>query len=147
MSGGFHRINGARKSVEVYDAFSNKWSKMPCMVEERFNHASVSYKNKIIMIGGAFYRSIQCEMYDSFSETFVRIRNCFFEPGLHLYKQYVMIGTKISMFQWTMWEQKYVVFDIEKEEFTEEKELNFPSNNLYSTDNLIHYHCHRLPHL
>ena len=108
------------KTVEVYDPYVNQWSQMPDMLETRYYHASVSIKNKLFMIGGS---TTQCEVFDSFSNKFANIK-----PVLPIYKyaglptQYVTLGSKIKMFD--RFSLDAVVFDIEKEDWSEEKGLD-----------------------
>ena len=107
-------------TVEVYDHCANEWSRMPDMLQGRFNHASVSIRNKLYMIGGTLNR--QCEVFDSFSNKFAYIK-----PVLPIYKfdwiqtQYVTIGDKIKIYNGRSLDA--AVFDVEKEEWSEEKGL------------------------
>ena len=52
VSGGLNNNGPDLNTVEIYDHCSNEWSRLPDMIEKRRNHASVSIKNKLYMIGG-----------------------------------------------------------------------------------------------
>ena len=71
VTGGFTRRQYL-KSVEAYDYYENKWNYLPNMIEERNSHASVSMGNKMFVIGG--WNNINCEVFDSFSRTFTKIK-------------------------------------------------------------------------
>ena len=63
---------GYSNSVEAYDYHENKWNYLPNMIEERNSHATVSMGNKMFVIGG--WNNINCEVFDSFSRTFTKIK-------------------------------------------------------------------------
>ena len=59
------------KSVEAYDHHVDKWTYLPEMIEEIFNHAAVSMGNKLFVIGETYY--INCQVFDSYSRKFTII--------------------------------------------------------------------------
>ena len=103
-------------SVVVYDHCVDELSQMPRMRGGRYNHASMSIRNKLYMIGGS---NTQCEVYDSLSETFDFIKSI-----LPVYKhvwckaQYVGIGNKIKIFNKIS--RDVAVYDIEENEWSED---------------------------
>ena len=113
--------NQALNSVEVYDHCAEKWSKMADMLEGRYDHASVSIRNKLYMIGGI---TKKCEVFDSFSQKFAYIK-----PILSTYEylrfktQFVTTGSKIKIFN------KYLlsgaVYDVEHGKWLEMEEQDF----------------------
>ena len=134
VSGGTNKNNSDEKSVEVYDQSANDWSLMPSMIEGRHGHASVSIRNKLYMIGGNVRQyEPTCEVFDSFSRVFVNI-----EPSPKslwrnqwLTTPYVTLGKKIVFLYKPFLEPYYFfyLFDIEKEEWTEDLSWNFVEGN------------------
>ena len=110
-----------KKTVEVYDQCSNEWSQLPNMIEARSGHASVSIKNKLYVISGIGTR--QCEVFDSFSRVFVRILPEMPLLGLRnrIEPMCAALGSKIIIFRSLRLEEN-VLFDVEKEEWSEVKE-------------------------
>lgn len=88
-SGGW-KLLGNLNSVEAYDHYENKWTNLPCMIEKRRYHASVTISNKLFVVGG--YRKSTCEVFDSFARRF-----CYIKHVLHLvlisiiFKQFVEV--------------------------------------------------------
>ena len=60
VSGGYD--NGELNTVEAYDHVADIWTNMPEMINRRFNHKSVAFKNKLFFLMGS---SPNSEMYDS----------------------------------------------------------------------------------
>ena len=109
VSGGSDINRHDLKSVESYDAFADEWSRMPNMIESKYNHCSVVVKDKLFVIGRK-----SCEMFDSFCKKFVAVKvplytNCC---------KSVAIGNKIVVFQ----EQRSFVFcyDVDKKRWSKE---------------------------
>ena len=153
VSGGIHK-SGHRhffedgtteRSVEAYDHCRDRWVEMPDMIERRYDHASVSIKNKLYMIGGS---AATCEVFDSFSGIFVRIKS----PATPLYKhgwrsmvnsrhnglttlKCVVLGRKIMFFDRDL--LKPHVFDVEDEEWSENLNWNPASNIVNENPNFI----------
>ena len=125
MQGGY--LN-SRKSVEVYDPSSNRWSMMPDMLEGRQSHSSVSIRNKIYMIGG---HSRNVEVFDRSSNKFVQIN-----ISLPQFKQSVLIGKTVYMFNDDA--DSFFLFDVDKTELSEVKEVT-------SLNSLCHYCCVKIP--
>ena len=90
---------------------------MPDMLVRRFEHVSVSVKNKLYMIAAGV---TQCEMFDISSQQFT-----FIEPIVANYSsfatEYVTVGNKIRIYNGKSLVS--AVFDFEKEEWCEENEL------------------------
>ena len=96
LSGGVN--NGVVvKTAEAYDHCSDEWSRMPEMLEARRNHASVSIKNKLFMMGGS---PNQCEVFDSCNQNFAYLK-----PMLPIYNfpefqtKCFTMGNKIMVFK------------------------------------------------
>ena len=108
-----------RKTVEKYDYFSNEWSRMPDMLNERSGHALVAVKNKLYAIGGRLIsgRSCrECEVYDNLSKKFV-IVNHVFPLSEHIYNvpQWFTMGKSIAIFGP---DYQIAVYDVEDDEWT-----------------------------
>ena len=92
---------------------------MPDMLEARSDHASVSIKNKLYVIGGS---SKQCEVLDSFSRKFIYIKPI---SNIYEYKRFktqcVTMGNSIKIFNKDSLDA--AVYDVEEEEWCEEKGL------------------------
>ena len=120
VTGGEIRGGLSRKSVEVYDPSSNKWSNMPDMLEGRQWHASVSIRNKIYIIGGQ--QSNNVEVFDSFSNKFTYVN-----ISLPQFKQNVLIGNKVYMFNDDA--DYFFLFDVDKTELSEKKGVILPNGH------------------
>ena len=123
VSGG-ERDTLSSKTVEVYDHCSNKWSRMPDMLERRTFHASVGIKNKLYMIGGS---SKECEVFDSFSQKFSYIKSAF---PCYEFCSFSLFSTKYATISNTI--RIYVgrnsyatVLDVETEEWSDENGIKF----------------------
>ena len=120
LSGGYDNTSRIIKTVEVYDHCANEWSRMPDMLEARRNHASVSIKNKLYMIGGD---SSQSEVFDTCSQKFAHLK-----PMLPIYDfpeyqtKCFTVGNKIFVFKKHL--RNAAVFDVDKDEWSGEKDLN-----------------------
>ena len=117
VTGGFIRVQHlmlrSTNTVEIYDHFSNKWSPMPEMIEEKCYHDSVSIGSKLYVIS---YESC-CEVFDYFSNVFVRILNRMPRSWFSGVKC-LSIGNKIITISDRSF-YKYVEFDVEKQEWSE----------------------------
>ena len=132
MSGGIDE-----KSVEAYDYYENKWTYLPNMIEERYDHASVSISSKLFVIGG--YDSSSCEIFDIFERKF-----CYIKTSLELgrytdYVQAVCIGTEVIVFGNDYDEYKTKVF-IYNDETNEWKFIDCEYLNSKSGTSCIKYH-------
>ena len=92
LSGG-HPFKHAR-SVKYYDPCCNDWTDAPNMVEERHQHASVSIKNKIFMIGGS--GSITSEVFEN--NAFCLIKSSPFVQS-NYDRRALAVGNKIVLFR------------------------------------------------
>ena len=121
------------KTTQAFDFFANEWSPMPDMLEARYNHASVSIRNKLFVINDSSDNDF-CEMYDSFSGKFV-----FIKPvsqfnnrwGVFPMIPLVTMGNKLIVF--TLNYENYdelplkpVEYDIEADRWTVKKEVKLP---------------------
>ena len=108
------RLRNGTRTVQVYDHFSNKWSRMPDMLSARAHHASVSVANKLYMVGGNTRR---CEVFDYFTNKFVNIEDKLpiYNP-IDLLQQNVTIGNKIWLLNGRTLQA--VIFDIENEKWS-----------------------------
>ena len=100
-------VSGAEKknskTVEAYDYYENKWSRLPDMIEGRSSHGSVGLGNKLFVIGGYYSRILfttsSCEVFDSNSNVFTQIKSKFFQDRFRLgCCQVVSVGFKIVVF-------------------------------------------------
>ena len=117
VSGGMDLEIQELKRVEAFDHCANEWSQMPDVLGVRYNHASISIRNKLYMVGGS---SEQCEVFDSLNRNFVYIKSPAFNyKGLKTPN--VAIGNKIGFYNEDSFDA--VVFDFETGEWSEEKDL------------------------
>ena len=128
VSGGcklFHREKF--KTVLVYDHCSDEWSQMPDMLERRNDHASISIRNKLYMMGGSSQR---CEVFDTFSRKFAYIK-----PTWSIYKyddfptQHVTVGNKIRIYNEHSLDA--AVYDVERDEWSVEKGMELGMEPFY----------------
>ena len=121
VSGGNNR--GSLNSVEAYDHVADMWSYMSNMVEGRYNHISVTVKNKLFILGGSMFHSepeIFCEMYDSRCNKFIAVKP---PPNSLTFdilnpESVISIGSKIAVFGDQT--DTILFYDVEKEEWSEE---------------------------
>ena len=111
VSGGY---NGQElNTVELYDAYSDSWTPMPNMIEERSHHSLVSLKSKLFAIGGANLNT-NCEVFDKTSNMFV----AFETPKFHSHDvTAVSIASKIFVFQ--DFEDYVLCYDVDKDVWSE----------------------------
>ena len=124
VSGGvlIERSHHPTNTVECYDHASNAWLPMPPMLEGRNSHGSVSIRSKLYIISN---HDQVCEQFDFFSNVFVRVQNSM--PNNYLMStdvNCVSIGNNIIAFIGFSLE-KYVVYDTEKQEWSEMFENTF----------------------
>ena len=109
-------------TVEVYDHVANTWSYMPNMVEERYCHSSVAYKNKLFAIGSIIgVGMISCEVFDSACKKFVFLKQ---KPNSVMFSlsnivQTLSIGSKLITLGHSS--ETAICYDVEKDEWTEER--------------------------
>ena len=118
VSGGFN-INDSLKIVEAYDHVGDTWSSMPNMIENRFGHKSVAVKNKLFIVGGI--NTVSFEVYDSNTEKFSLLK----EPQLGIRKvlyepmEALTVGRKIFVFKVFMYKTSVLIYDLDKNEWSE----------------------------
>ena len=113
VSGGSSKTNELR-SVEFYDHCANEWKRMPDMLQGRHSHASVSFKNKLFMLGGHGYQS--SEAFDSFGKVFVYIKPStirFDRMDRFVGAQAVTVRNKVLLFK----KLNAAVLDVEREKW------------------------------
>ena len=112
-------ISVEKKSAEAYDASSNRWVRMPDMLEKRSFHTSAAVRNKLHVFGG--HQNTSCEVLDVISDEFARVKADFllerfaFDGQVGFVGPTVALGNKILLFNATSLE--FVSFDVE--EFSE----------------------------
>ena len=117
---GGQNSEGILKTVTWYDHLSDEWTPMPSMINRRFGHGSVVFKNKLYVIGRInSLPNETCEVFDSFCNKFVAFKNI---PG-NAYRcfcpiEVYMFGNKLIIFHSNSSSSAHV-FDIESEEFSE----------------------------
>ena len=69
ISGGFNSEYVNLNSVEVYYHHEDKWTFLPDMLFERYDHSAVSISDKMFIIGVCDhgYPLLPCEVYDKVS--------------------------------------------------------------------------------
>ena len=66
VTGGYY---GKRyKSVEAFDHHENKWNILPDMIQDRYDHSSVTIGSKLLVIGGN--KRMCSDVFDSISRKF-----------------------------------------------------------------------------
>ena len=127
------------KSVEAYDHAADEWTYMPSMIKERGLHKITTVRNKLFVVGGDLEDYGSCEVFNSFSNTFVRIKSppdsLDAEVGYPV--EVISVGTKIFVFPDMLAE--IAVYDVEKETWSVEK--------LEVTENLSSFACCAVPKL
>ena len=119
VSGGY--FDGSLNIVEAYDHVGNTWENMPNMIENRFGHKSVAVKNKLFIVGGI--NTVSFEVYDSNTENFSLLK----EPQLGIRKvlyepmEALTIGRKIFVFKVFMYKTSVLIYDLDKNEWSEKK--------------------------
>ena len=109
------QVKHLTNTVEVYDHFSNSWSPMPPMLEQKCSHDSVSIGSKLYVISN---RS-SSEVFDYFSNVFARIQKRMPRSGWFWSNvKCLSIGNKIVAFS-SNHLYKYAEFDVEKQEWSE----------------------------
>ena len=96
VSGGYEWNEGnPSNTVEVYDHVANMWSYMPNMIYGRCFHNLVPIRNKLFAFGGAK----TCEVYDSCSNKFVKVKPL---PPTFIFNQFrsnsISMGNKVHIF-------------------------------------------------
>ena len=120
-------------TVEEYNYLTNEWEIMPSMLKGRFEHDSVSCKNKLYVVGGW---TKTCEVFDSLSKKFVFIKDfcTAFRFDDNVGNRVVAIGSKIILFQRNM--GAIAIYDVDKEDWVERPSI---------TGNLDFYLCCKFP--
>ena len=129
VSGGY---NGQElNTVELYDAYSDSWTPMPNMIEERSHHSLVSLKSKLFAIGGANLNT-NCEVFDKTSDMFVTLKTPKFYSR---YVTAVLVKSKLFVFQ--SCKQLVLCYDVDKDKWSEE--------SCEATENIIYFSSVKLP--
>ena len=124
VSGGRRsRVGGDQlNTVEVYDHVADTWSYMPSMVETRYCHSSVAYKNKLFVIGGILGNGGNSyEVFDSACKKFVLLKqkSNSVKFSFDNLVQAFSIGNKLITL--SNLSQAAVCYDVEKDEWSEEQ--------------------------
>ena len=128
VSGGMDNNNNYLNTVESYDVFGDKWSRMPSMINNQINHSLVVIKDKLFVIG---YRNNNCEVFDNVCKEFVALMPSY---NLHLSRA-MSIGNKIKIFQELR--SSVVCYDVDKDEWFEE--------SCDATNTLFCFSCAKMP--
>ena len=130
VAGGWDNEINKMRSVESYDALSDKWSSMPNMVKGKWGHSLVVVNNKLYVVG---LGKQTCEVYNSYCKKFVAIKS----PQVdHLRLNHaISIGNKIFAFQNVT--SSILCYDVDKDEWSEE--------SCEVTNNISLFSCVKLP--
>ena len=123
VSGGYD--NGELNTVETYDHVADTWTNMPEMINRRFNHKSVAFKNKLFFLMGS---SQNCEMYDSICNKFSLLKLPQTYLSSYLIAPIGAILVKNTILVFSNKTENVLVYDIKKEKWYIEKlktTLNF----------------------
>ena len=121
-------------TVESYDFLPNKWSKMPSMVVERWDHVIVAVKSKLFVIEG---KSDTCEVYDSVCKKFVVFKSIVLDLN---YANAIPIGNEICAFQNDS--KVVIIYDAEKGVWYEGE---FQEGEFQITKYIKDFSCIKLP--
>ena len=123
VSGGRHGTYTVDEvnTVEAYDHVAETWSYMPNMIERRWGHSSVSYKNKLFVFGSVFGEEKEpSEVYDSTCKMFVYLKqksNSVKFRFTHIIETFC-IGSKLITLR--DYSSTAICYDVEKDEWSEE---------------------------
>ena len=125
VAGGQEIENISLKTVECYDAFSDKWSQMPDMINGRSGRGLLAVKNKL------FAMNFSLEVYDDQCGKFVKLKTPFFVVP----HRQVAIGSRIVVVG--HYSKSVFAYDVDGGEWSEEK--------CEVTKDLHIYSCAKLP--
>ena len=92
VSGGLS-VNGCLNTVESYDAFADKWSSMPNMINSQSDHNLVVVRDRLFVIG---YGDNNCEVFNNDCKKFVALKS---PNGYIVLNKAMSIGNRVVVFQ------------------------------------------------
>ena len=110
VSGGYGNNNYDLNTVESYDVFADKWSRMPDMINSQSFHNLVVVKDKLFVVGQG---TEACEVFDNVCKKFVLLKH----PIRFNHNQCVPIGNKIIVFQENR--SSIVCYDVDEDKWSE----------------------------
>ena len=96
VSGGYNDNDRTLNTVEAYDHIANSWTNMPNMIERRDRHKLVSIKNKLFVLGGYTWQTI--EVFDSSFQNFALLQYPSINSQTYFIADVTSIGNKIVIF-------------------------------------------------
>ena len=134
ISGGENDVWLSR-SVEAYDHVADKWSYMPNMIHESFEHNMLAVSNKLLALSCGTNHDI-CEVYDNISKKFVVIKShpTFFDGSEY---QAISIGRNIFVFK--SFSNKVAIYNVDKSEWSDEF--------FDAAEDIRYFYCLKMPSL
>ena len=134
VSGGYNDNDRTLNTVEAYDHIDNSWTNMPNMIKRRERHKLVSIKNKLFVLGGYTWQTI--EVFDSSSKKFALLQYPSISSQTYFIADVTSIGNKVVMF--SNIKGSVFLYDVENDAWSEK--------SCRSATYIQNFSCASLPH-